>query len=149
MTTHTIPAEWLRVDYAGSTVAQVKVHENDNGEFFDDVVFIWTNPTPGSNTKFALVAEPAEDDRPFLFAVGSVIAAGRLYDEDPPVVKFATGDVLDIEGVGQFTIAEGAYLSHGVRLIPKVDRCVGCFVPMPGEHARGCPTGQNGPPRYD
>lgn len=27
--------------------------------------------------------------------------------------------------------------------------CVGCFNPMPGEHARGCPTGQNGPPRYD
>jgi hypothetical protein len=27
--------------------------------------------------------------------------------------------------------------------------CVGCFEPMPGEHAKGCPTGQNGTPCYE
>lgn len=116
MTTHTIPAAWLHENYLGALHARVKVHENANGEFFNDVLFIWTDPAHGANTKFALVAKSASGDAPFMFALSSAITATRLYDLDPPTVEFATGDLLDIEGVGLFKINDGGFLSHGVKL---------------------------------
>lgn len=117
MTTHTIPAAWLRETYTGDLAAETKVHENDKGEFFAPVNFFWANPASGANTKFGLVAKPASGAEPFMFAMASVISAHRLYSKDPEAVVFATGDVLDIEGVGEFTIEDGGFLSHGVKLV--------------------------------
>ncbi len=63
----------------------------------------------------------------------------------PPVMYTPESDNPDDEEWDEETIANEAW-SNPQRM------CVGCFMPMvtgePDEHSPGCPTGQNGPPRY-
>lgn len=126
MTTHTptiheVPAAWFHEEYTGAVHAMTKVHENEHGEFFEHVRFVWTGDRPSSsNSRFALVVTPSRGGPPFMFARSSVIAR-RLYEHDAPVVEFTTGDILAIEDVGRYRILAGPPLHHGVVLEPAPD----------------------------
>lgn len=80
---------------------------------------------------------------------GRLGAAVATDNPDMVSVWVADGPMLGLFKLDRF---DGATLTaatlRGLFTPQEKRTCVGCFADMPGEHRRGCPTGQNGSPDY-